>query len=168
VASGRELRINSGESQIINLAKARLKNAIRTFTNSFSSDLYSAGSLTNQINGLQAIVADTNTNTVGGIDAIRDAIPGMEAVFGLAQIPRNEERNGWFDRVLTEQQRAGISNVFAQAAQFAQSNQAQVQTPATPANPYAGLSAAIAAAAERARREAAASGGVAALNQFRG
>ncbi len=69
VASGREIRINSGESQIINLAKARLKNAIRTFTNSFSSDLYSAGSLTNQINGLQAIVADTNTNTVGGIDA---------------------------------------------------------------------------------------------------
>lgn len=69
VASGRELRINSGESQIINLAKARLKNAIRTFSNSFSSDLYSAGSLTNQINGLQAIVADTNTNTVGGIDA---------------------------------------------------------------------------------------------------
>jgi len=69
VASGRELRINSGESKIINLAKARIKNAIRTFNNSFSSDLYSAGSLTNQINGLQAIVADTNTNTVGGIDA---------------------------------------------------------------------------------------------------
>jgi len=69
VASGRELRINSGESRIINLAKARIKNAIRTFNNSFSSDLYSAGSLTNQVNGLQAIVADTNTNTVGGIDA---------------------------------------------------------------------------------------------------
>lgn len=69
LASGRELRINSGESQIINLAKARLKNAIRTFQNSFSSDLYSAGSATNQINGLQAIIADTNTNTVGGIDA---------------------------------------------------------------------------------------------------
>jgi hypothetical protein len=69
VASGRELRINSGESRIINLAKARIKNAIRTFNNNFSSDLYSAGSLTNQINGLQAIIADTNTNTVGGIDA---------------------------------------------------------------------------------------------------
>lgn len=69
VASGRELRINSGESQIINLAKARIKNAIRTFNNSFSSDLYSSGSLTNQINGMQSIVADTNTNTVGGIDA---------------------------------------------------------------------------------------------------
>jgi len=69
VASGRELRINSGETQIINLAKARIKNAIRTFNNSFCSDLYSDGSLTNQINGLQALVADTNTNTVGGIDA---------------------------------------------------------------------------------------------------
>lgn len=69
VASGRELRINSGDSRIINLAKARIKNALRTFNNNFSSDLYSAGSLTNQVNGLQAIVADTNTNTVGGIDA---------------------------------------------------------------------------------------------------
>jgi hypothetical protein len=69
VASGRELRINSGESRIINLAKGRIKNAIRTFNNNFSSDLYSTGSLTNQINGLQAIIADTPTNTVGGIDA---------------------------------------------------------------------------------------------------
>ena len=69
VASGRELRINSGDSKIISLAKSRIKNAIRTFNNNFSSDLYSAGSLTNQINGLQAIVADTHTNTVGGIDA---------------------------------------------------------------------------------------------------
>ena len=69
VSSGRELRINSGDSRIINLAKAKIKNALRTFNNNFSSDLYSAGSLTNQINGLQAIIADTNTNTVGGIDA---------------------------------------------------------------------------------------------------
>ena len=69
VSSGRELRINSGDSRIVNLAKAKIKNAIRTFNNNFSSDLYSSGSLTNQINGLQAIIADTNTNTVGGIDA---------------------------------------------------------------------------------------------------
>lgn len=69
VASGRELRINSGESRIINLAKARIKNAIRTFNNNFSTDIYSAGSLSNQVNGLQAIIADVNTNTVGGIDA---------------------------------------------------------------------------------------------------
>ncbi len=69
VASGRELRINSGDSRIINLAKKRIQNAIRTFNNNFSSDLYSNGSATNQVNGLQAIIADVNTNTVGGIDA---------------------------------------------------------------------------------------------------
>lgn len=69
VASGRELRINSGETQIAKLVAARMKNAMRSFDNSFSSDLYSAGSLSNQIGGLQHIVADTNTNTVGGIDA---------------------------------------------------------------------------------------------------
>jgi len=69
VASGRELRINSGESRIINLVKGRMKNAMRTFNNNFSGDLYSDGSLTNQINGLQALIADTPTNTVGGISA---------------------------------------------------------------------------------------------------
>lgn len=69
VASGRELRINSGDSRIINLAKSRMKNAIRTFNNNFSSDLYGDGSLTNQIDGLQKIVADDNTGTVGGIDS---------------------------------------------------------------------------------------------------
>lgn len=69
VASGRELRINSGDSRIINLAKSRIKNAIRTYNNNFSSDLYSAGTLTNQINGLQALIADAGTGTVGGIDS---------------------------------------------------------------------------------------------------
>lgn len=69
MASGREMRINSGSSRIIDLAAAKIKNAVRSFDNNFSSDLYSDGSLTNQINGLQAIVADTNTNTVGGISA---------------------------------------------------------------------------------------------------
>ena len=69
VASGRELRINSGDSRLINLVKARIKNAIRTFNNSFSYDLYSAGTLSNQINGLQALVADAGTGVVGGIDS---------------------------------------------------------------------------------------------------
>lgn len=69
VASGRELRINSGDSRIVNLAKARIKNALRTFNNNFSSDMYSAGSLTNQINGLQALVADAGTGEVGGINS---------------------------------------------------------------------------------------------------
>jgi hypothetical protein len=69
VSSGRDLRINKGDSRIINLAKARLKNALRTFKNNFSVDLYSDGTLPNQINGLQALVSDAGTGTVGGIDS---------------------------------------------------------------------------------------------------
>lgn len=69
VASGLELRTNSGASQIVNLVKARMKNAIRTFKNNFSADLYSDGTLSNQIGGLQALVADAGTGTVGGIDS---------------------------------------------------------------------------------------------------
>ena len=69
VSSGRELRINSGESRIFNLAKAKLKNAIHTYNNNFSSDIYSAGSLSNQVNGLQALISDAGTGTVGGINS---------------------------------------------------------------------------------------------------
>ena len=69
VASGLELRTNSGDSRIINLVKSRMKNAMRTFKNNFSSDVYSDGTLSNQINGLQALVADAGTGTVGGIDS---------------------------------------------------------------------------------------------------
>lgn len=69
VASGRELRINSGDARLINLAKARVKNAIRSFKNNFSVDVYSDGTLSNQINGLQALIADAGTGTVGGIDS---------------------------------------------------------------------------------------------------
>ena len=69
VASGLELRTNSGDTRIINLVKARLKNAMRTFKNNFSADVYGDGTLPNQINGLQALVADAGTGTVGGIDS---------------------------------------------------------------------------------------------------
>ena len=69
VSNGEELRKNSGSSRIINLAKARITNAMRTFKNNFSLDLYSDGSLPNQINGIQALVSDTGTGTVGGIDS---------------------------------------------------------------------------------------------------
>lgn len=69
VANGMELRVNSGGSRIVNLVKARMKNAIRTFKNNFSVDVYSDGTLPNQINGLQALVSDAGTGTVGGIDS---------------------------------------------------------------------------------------------------
>jgi hypothetical protein len=68
-ASGREIRINSGENAFINLVKARIKNAQRTMANGLAGDFYSAGSLSNQINGLQALIADAGTGTVGGINS---------------------------------------------------------------------------------------------------
>lgn len=68
-ASGFELRANSGKEQIIPLAKSRLKNAMNTFANNLSIDIYSDGTASNQVNGLQAQVADAGTGTVGGIDS---------------------------------------------------------------------------------------------------
>lgn len=68
-ASGAQIRKNSGKNQIIDLVEARIKNALRTFSNNFSTDMYSDGTATNQINGLQALVADAGTGTVGGINS---------------------------------------------------------------------------------------------------
>lgn len=69
VASGLELRSNSGDSAIVKLAKARIKNAMRTFKNNFSYDIYADGTLPNQIGGLQLLVADSGQGVVGGIDS---------------------------------------------------------------------------------------------------
>jgi hypothetical protein len=69
VTSGYEMRVNAGPQRIANLAKQRIKNAIHTFANNFSSDMYADGSLPNQIGGLQALVSDLGTGTVGGIDS---------------------------------------------------------------------------------------------------
>ena len=68
VANGRELRINSGRNQIIDLADSRLRNAMRTFANQLSNDIYSDGTAANQINGLQAIIPGTAGGTLGGIN----------------------------------------------------------------------------------------------------
>lgn len=68
-ASGLELRTNSGAQRIINFTKAKIKNAQRSLANGLSVDIYSDGTAANQINGLQAIVADAGTGTVGGINA---------------------------------------------------------------------------------------------------
>jgi len=68
--SGRDRRMNRGKAQVINLVSAKVKNAERTMANNVSSDIYSDGSASNQIGGLQAIVADDpTTGTVGGINA---------------------------------------------------------------------------------------------------
>jgi hypothetical protein len=68
-ASGRELRMNSGKNQIIDLMKARTKNAMRTAANNMSIDLYSDGALSNQMGGLAHIVQNDGTGTVGGINS---------------------------------------------------------------------------------------------------
>ena len=69
VASGRELRMNSGKNQIVDLANSRVKNAIRTAANNQSIDLYSDGALTNQIGGLAHLIQTNGAGTVGGINA---------------------------------------------------------------------------------------------------
>jgi hypothetical protein len=67
--SGFEMRTNSGENRIINFVKAKVKNAQHSMANGLSADLYSDGTASNQINGLQALIADAGTGTVGGINS---------------------------------------------------------------------------------------------------
>ncbi len=67
--SGLEMRTNSGENRIINFVKAKVKNAQHSFANGLSTDLYSDGTAANQIGGLQSLIADAGTGTVGGINS---------------------------------------------------------------------------------------------------
>ncbi len=69
VSSGKELRQNSGKFQMINLVKTKKANALKTAANNFSVDLYSDGSLSNQIGGLANIIQTNGQGTVGGIDS---------------------------------------------------------------------------------------------------
>ena len=69
VSSGRELRMNSGKSAMINLVKTKKANALKTAANNFSIDLYSDGALTNQIGGLANIIQTNGQGTVGGLNS---------------------------------------------------------------------------------------------------
>jgi hypothetical protein len=68
-ASGKELRQNNSEERMINLVKSRIDVAMATAANNMSVDLYSDGSLSNQIGGLQHLITADGTGTVGGIVA---------------------------------------------------------------------------------------------------
>lgn len=68
-ASGRELRMNNSKERMINLVKSRKENALKTAANVFSTDIYSDGSLLNQIGGLAQIIQANGQGIVGGIDA---------------------------------------------------------------------------------------------------
>ena len=67
--SGTEEIQNSGKERVIDWLSARVENAEGSMMNGLSDDIYSDGTAngSKQIGGLQLIVADTNTNTVGGI-----------------------------------------------------------------------------------------------------
>lgn len=69
IESGRRIRMNSGKEAMFKLVKAAKKNAMNTAANNMSIDIYSDGSLSNQINGLANLIQTDGTGTVGGIDA---------------------------------------------------------------------------------------------------
>lgn len=68
-ASGREIRLNKGKSQMTNLVNSRTKNAKNTASNNMSVDIYSDGTLSNQLGGLANLIQTNGQGTVGGIDA---------------------------------------------------------------------------------------------------
>ncbi len=68
VASGRELRINRGESMLIKLAKAKRENLISTISNHMASELYQDGSVSGSFGGLASIITTDGQGLVGGID----------------------------------------------------------------------------------------------------
>lgn len=67
--SGEEQLKNSGAERSINLVASRIMNAEATMDNVVAASMYSdgTGSGGKEIGGLQLLVADTPTNTVGGI-----------------------------------------------------------------------------------------------------
>jgi hypothetical protein len=69
--NGLELLKNSGREKVIDLLEARIKNAEKTMLNNLSTGVYSdgTGSAGKQIGGLQLLVSDAGTGTVGGINS---------------------------------------------------------------------------------------------------
>ncbi len=69
--SGREQIQNSSEQQLINLLEARIGNLERSMENSLATSLFSdgTGSSSKEIGGLQLVVADAGSGTVGGINS---------------------------------------------------------------------------------------------------
>lgn len=61
----RDELLNSGDAQKIDLVKSKMKNAEKTMAQLLATGVYNAGSTTNAIVGLQAIIG--TSNTVGGI-----------------------------------------------------------------------------------------------------
>ena len=75
VITGLEEIQNSGKEAVHNLLRSRIRNLEKSLKNTMATSLYAtgAGSAGKDIGGLQLLVADVNTNTVGGIDANANA-----------------------------------------------------------------------------------------------
>lgn len=71
VMSGLEMLQNAGDEAVIDLLEARVENAEQTMVNNISADIYSDGTADGgrQIGGLQLLVSDAGTGTVGGINS---------------------------------------------------------------------------------------------------
>jgi hypothetical protein len=69
--SGLEQLQNSGKEAIIDLLDSRIANAEDTMMNGMAFDVYSDGTATGQITGLQALVSTSpSTGTIGGISRV--------------------------------------------------------------------------------------------------
>ncbi len=69
VINGLEEIQNSGKEAVHNLLKSRIRNLEKSLQNTMATALYAdgSGSSSKEVGGLALLVADTNTNTVGGI-----------------------------------------------------------------------------------------------------
>ena len=69
--SGLEMLQNDGEEAVIDLMESRIENAETTMMNNISNDVYSDGTTDGgrQIGGMQLLVSDAGTGTVGGINS---------------------------------------------------------------------------------------------------
>lgn len=91
--SGLEMLQNAGEHEIIDLLEGRIENAEKTMWDEMASDLYSDGTADGgkQILGLQALVSDAGTGTVGGIDSStytfwRNQVKSLGAAFTSSNV----------------------------------------------------------------------------------
>lgn len=68
--SGRDMAVNMGTPRIHDLLKEKIRLGMTEAANFFSIDLYSDGTASEQIEGLQVLIADdpTTSSTVGGIN----------------------------------------------------------------------------------------------------
>jgi len=71
VITGLEQIQNSGKEAVHNLLKSRMRTLEKSLQNTLATSLYADGTGSGglDLGGLQALVADTNTNTIGGISA---------------------------------------------------------------------------------------------------